>query len=153
MFTGNTGFTGDTVFTSDKSKQTTWLTGLSEQLCFESDFASLCALGFPLSLGVQLQQSCLKLSEAHWTVRSTSGGFSVSFFWPASENVKVQLKKKRKRRYRGKIKAQSATATPPKENATIEPSTSSAIDKSPQTMTPDGTWQVVRGAQRHKFPK
>ena len=28
----------------------------------EGDFASLCALGLPLSLGVQLQQSCLKLS-------------------------------------------------------------------------------------------
>ena len=53
----------------------------------DGDFASLCALGFPLSLGIQLQQSYLKLSEAHWTARSTSGGFSVSFFWPAPENT------------------------------------------------------------------
>ena len=92
------------------------------------DFASLCALGFPLSLGIQLQQSCLKLSEAHWTARSTSGGFSVSFFWPAPENVEnkseVQSKKKRrkrKRRQRDKAKAQVIATTPPKQSATTEP--------------------------------
>ena len=80
----------------------------------EGDFASLCALGLSLSLGVQLQQSYLKLSEAYWTARSTSGGFSVSFFWPTPENVIVQLKKKRKRRHMGEAKAQSVTATPQK---------------------------------------
>ena len=95
----------------------------------EGDFTTLCALGFPLSLGVQLQQSCLKLSEAHWTAKSNSGGFSVSFFWPAPENVnKVQLKmkkkRKRKRRQRGKVQAQAThvtAATPPKESTTSEP--------------------------------
>ena len=29
----------------------------------EGDFASLCALGFPLPLSLQLQQSCLRLNE------------------------------------------------------------------------------------------
>ena len=100
----------------------------------EGDFASLCALGLPLSLGVQLQQSCLKLSEAHWTARSTGGGFSVNF-WPAPENVNVLLKKKRKNRNKkGKAKAQISVsaATPPKWSTTSEPpkpSTCSAINK------------------------
>ena len=31
------------------------------------DIASLCALGFPLPLSLQLQQSCLRLNEAMWT--------------------------------------------------------------------------------------
>ena len=62
----------------------------------DGNFASLCALGFPLSLGIQLQPSCLKLSEAHWTARSTSGGFSVSFFWPAPENVENKSVKEEK---------------------------------------------------------
>ena len=46
----------------------------------EGDFALLCALGFPLSLSLQLQQSCLRLNEALWTAKSSSGGFSVSLF-------------------------------------------------------------------------
>ena len=106
----------------------------------DGDLASLCALGFPLSLGIQLQQSCLKLSEAHWTARSTSGGFSVSFFWPAPENVEnkseVQSKKKRrkrKRRQRDKAKAQVIATTPPKQSATTEPPKS----KKPTSVTPD----------------
>ena len=69
----------------------------------EGNFASLCALGFPRSLSIQLQQSCLKLSEAHWTSRSTDTGFSVSFFWPAPERVNMPvMDMKRKRRKRGK---------------------------------------------------
>ena len=65
----------------------------------EGDFASLCALGFPLPLSLQLQQSCVRLNEAMWTARSTNGGFSVNFFWPASDlKSQVQPKKKRKRR-------------------------------------------------------
>ena len=95
------------------------------------DFASLCTLGFPLSLGVQLQQSCLKLSEAQWSARSSSGGFSVSFFRTVPENMKVQpRKKKRKRRHRGKAKAQSVVATHTFESP--KPSTSSAINKPAQ---------------------
>ena len=89
--------------------------------------------GFAPSLGIQLQQSCLKLSEAHWTAKSTSGGFSVSFFWPAPENVKIgsQIqKKKRKRKKRGKAKAQKTVVTSPKLSTTTEPSKSfcSAIE-------------------------
>ena len=67
----------------------------------ESDFASLSALGLPLLFGIQLQQSCLKLSEAHWTARSTVGSLSVSFFWPASENINVLNFGRRRRRGRG----------------------------------------------------
>ena len=65
----------------------------------EGDFASLCTLGFPLPLSLQLQQICLRLNEAMWTAMFSSGGFSVSFFWPASDlKSQVQPKKRRKRR-------------------------------------------------------
>ena len=50
----------------------------------EGDFASLSELGFPLVLSLQLQQSCLRLSDAMWTAKSTNGGWA-------------QVKRKRKR--------------------------------------------------------
>ena len=40
--------------------------------------ASLSALGLPLPVCLQLQLSGLKLSEAMWTAKSSSAGFSVS---------------------------------------------------------------------------
>ena len=95
----------------------------------EGDFASLCALGSPLSLSIQLQQSCLRLSEAHWTARSTDIGFSVSLFWPAPKKVKKDAKKKRKRRRRGKARAQAVQATttsPSKQCATHRTTKTSA---------------------------
>ena len=64
----------------------------------EGDFASLCSLGFPISLSLQLQQSCLRLSDAMWTAKSTQWGFSVCFFWPAPDPVKCGSQPKRKRR-------------------------------------------------------
>ena len=43
-------------------------------IVLEGDLASLTALGFPMAVGLQLQQSCLSLSEAMWTTKSTNGG-------------------------------------------------------------------------------
>ena len=74
----------------------------------EGDFASLCALGFPLPLSLQLQQSCLRLNEAMWTARSTNGGFSVSFFWPASD-LKGQVQPKKRRRAKAKKMVSTVT--------------------------------------------
>ena len=74
-------------------------------IVLEGDSASLTALGFPMAVSLQLQQSCLSLSEAMWTAKSTNGGFSVSLFWPApAPELKsdVQVKRKRKRRRRAK---------------------------------------------------
>ena len=51
----------------------------------EGEFASLSGLGFPFSLSIQLQESCLTPSNAQWTVKSTRSGFSVSFLWPAPD--------------------------------------------------------------------
>ena len=48
----------------------------------EGDFAAICDLGLPISLSLQLQSLGLKLSEAMWTAKSSSSGFSVSQFWP-----------------------------------------------------------------------
>ena len=69
----------------------------------EGDFAQLSTLGLPLPLCIQLQISCLKLDEAMWTAKSSSGGFSVNLFWPPEEIV--QSKKRRKRRRRAKASA------------------------------------------------
>ena len=87
----------------------------------EGDFASLCALGFPLPLSLQLQQSCLRLNEAMWTAKSTSGGFSVSFFWPAPDlKSQAQPKKKRKRR-RAKASKTAPAIMKPADKLTPEP--------------------------------
>ena len=86
----------------------------------EGDFASLCALGFPLSLSLQLQQSCLRLYEAMWTAKTTSGGFSVSFFWPTSD-LKSQVQPKRRRKRRAKAKKMVSTVTEPTNKLTPEP--------------------------------
>ena len=48
----------------------------------EGDFAAISDLGFPFSLSLQLQSFGLKLSEAMWTAKSSSSGFSVSLYWP-----------------------------------------------------------------------
>ena len=48
-----------------------------------------------------------------WTAKSSSGGFSVSFFWPASDlKTLVQPKKERKRR-RAKTRKMVSTVTEP----------------------------------------
>ena len=52
-------------------------------IVLEGDFASLTALGFPMAISFQLQQSCLSLSDTMWRAKSTNGGFSVSLYWPA----------------------------------------------------------------------
>ena len=78
----------------------------------EGDFASLCALGFPLPPSLQLQQSCLRLNEAMWTAKSSSGGFSVSLFWPASD-LKTQVQPKKKRKRRAKTRKRVSTVTEP----------------------------------------
>ena len=74
----------------------------------EGYFASLSALGFPMPLSLQLQQSHLRLDAAMWTAKSSKAGFSVSFFWPvANQDVSEVkcLKKKRRRRNKRKAKA------------------------------------------------
>ena len=114
----------------------------------EGDFASLCALGFPLPLSLQLQQSCLRLNEAMWTARSTNGGFSVSFFWPASDlKSQVQPKKKRKRR-RAKAKKMVSTVTESTYKPAPEPSKLSpgAIITSGPTLAPNKATQGVKPA-------
>ena len=76
----------------------------------EGDFANLCVAGSPLSLSMQLQTSRLKLADAMWTAKSSTGGFSVSFFWPSvSSKQPVNIKvKKQKRRKREKTKAKKS---------------------------------------------
>ena len=48
----------------------------------EGPYASLCNLGMPLTVCLQLQQSGVKLAEALWTAQSSGSGFSVSLYWP-----------------------------------------------------------------------
>ena len=80
-------------------------------LLLEGDFAPLSALGFPLSLSLQLQHSCMSLADAMWTAKSTKDGFSVSFFWPVSDSAKPDAQPKRKRKRRRRAKASKVVPT------------------------------------------
>ena len=65
-------------------------------------FASLSALGFPMLLTLQLQQSDLRLNAAMWRAQSSKAGFSISFFWPVANPPDPaaglnNLKKKKRR--------------------------------------------------------
>jgi hypothetical protein len=74
----------------------------------EGYFASLSALGFPMPLTLQLQQSDLRLNAAMWRAQSSKAGFSVSFFWPVANPLDPgvkNLKKKKRRTRRRKEKA------------------------------------------------
>ena len=73
----------------------------------EGYFASLSALGLPMPLSLQLQQSDLRLNAAMWTAKSSKAGFSVSFFWPVADSGVKSLKKKKRRRKTRKAKAGS----------------------------------------------
>ena len=117
----------------------------------EGGYASLCALGLPLSLSIQLQQSCLKLCEAQWTARSSAGGFSVSLFWPsAPEKVKnvATFKKKKRRRKRGKARVQAAQPTTPSppEQCTSHESTKLNTSK---TVAPNKALQTDGSSPSH----
>ena len=56
----------------------------------EGEFAALSAMGFPTSVCLQLQESGLKVAKAMWSTKSSSAGFSVSFFChhTRSQNVR-----------------------------------------------------------------
>ena len=95
----------------------------------EGDFASLCSLGFPISLSLQLQQSCLRLSDAMWTAKSTQGGFSVSFFWPAPDPVKCDSQPKRKRRRRAKTSKVVSAVNKLNDKVNSEPPAPSHVQK------------------------
>ena len=83
------------------------------KVVLEGNFASLCALGFPLTKHpAPAALSEVPASEAYWTSRSTDTSFSVSFFWPAREKENMDIKK-RKRRKRGKARPQVVRATTP----------------------------------------
>ena len=95
----------------------------------EGDFASLVGLGFPLSLSLHLQEKSLRLSQANWTAKSTSGGFSISLFWPAPDpksQAKPRRRRTRKRRPKASIKPVPAacavarvTSNPPKPSTVV----------------------------------
>ena len=88
----------------------------------EGHFASLPALGFPLALSLQLQESCLRLTDAMWTAKSTNGGFSVCLFWPAPDlKSGVEVKRKRKRRRRRRAKANKLVTVMNKSSVTVNP--------------------------------
>ena len=78
--------------------------------------------GVSLPLSLQLQQRCLRLNEAMWTAKSTGGGFSVSFFWPASDlKSQVQPKKPEEKEKKSKGQKMVSTMTGPTYKFTPEP--------------------------------
>ena len=60
----------------------------------EGYFATICTLGFPMPLSLQLQQSDLRLNWAMWSAKSSGTGFSVSFVWPVTYPCKHFLSEK-----------------------------------------------------------
>ena len=92
----------------------------------EGEFAALSAMGFPTSVCLQLQESGLKVTEAMWSTKSSSAGFSVSFFWPALTNLSNKAsRRKRRKRHRNNnatsMKSKSSPASVPTKGATVQP--------------------------------
>ena len=92
----------------------------------EGEFAALSAMGFPTSVCLQLQESGLKVTEAMWSTKSSSAGFSVSFFWPALTNLSSKAsQRKRRKRHRNNnatsMKSKSSPASVPAKGSTVQP--------------------------------
>ena len=49
----------------------------------EREFFELYKLGIPLPAAVSLQETGLHLRDASWNLRKSSGGLSLSLFWPS----------------------------------------------------------------------
>jgi len=69
----------------------------------ESSYTELKKFGVPLPVCICMQDKGLQLECAQWTARQSSGGFSVTFFWPAPNQeikptAKPSAKKKRRKR-------------------------------------------------------
>ena len=79
-----------------------------------------------------------------WTAKSSSGGFSVSFFWPDLKS-QVQSKKKRKRRRRAKARMMVSTMIEPTDRLIPEPSkvSSEVTLTSGTTLAPNNATQEV----------
>ena len=60
----------------------------------ETNYADI---GVPFSVCVQLQERRLQLHDAQWTARNSTGGFSISFFWPALATNQLVKKNKKGR--------------------------------------------------------
>ena len=80
------------------------------------------------SLSLQLQESSLRLSQALWTAKSSKGGFSVSFFWPATDSESEAKPRRRTRKRRSKATTKvvlstcadgGATSNPPKPSTEV----------------------------------
>ena len=55
----------------------------------EGDYAELCGLGLPLPLSLQLQCLNLSLSKALWSAKAFGSGFSVSLYWPTTDDTQT----------------------------------------------------------------
>ena len=69
----------------------------------ESHYASLLDIGVPFSVCLQLQELGLQLNDAQWTARNSTGGFSISFLWPAlakNQPVKKKSQMRSKRKHK-----------------------------------------------------
>jgi len=62
----------------------------------EGNYARMTELGLPLSLAVELQSRNLCLASSLWTAHSSSGGYSVSFFWPSLPGKRRCRRRRRK---------------------------------------------------------
>ena len=89
----------------------------------EGEFFELYKLGIPLPAAVSLQETGLHLRDASWNLRKSSGGLSLSLFWPSptpdlqvtdttvpaiTKVVQGEVKRKKKRSRKARRRKQSA---------------------------------------------
>ena len=79
----------------------------------ESPYTLLQKSGIPLPVCICMQGKGLQLGDAQWTARQSTGGFSVTFFWPALnlgevdvKATKAVVKKRKKSKRRREAKTQ-----------------------------------------------
>ena len=81
----------------------------------EGQLVELADAGVPFSICLHMQQLGLALEHAQWSTRQTSGGLSISLFWPSSQasNVKeVHTKKKHERRKKAPKVTEAGASSP-----------------------------------------
>ena len=94
----------------------------------EGEFLELYKLGIPLPAAVSLQEAGLHLRDASWNLRKSSGGLSLSLFWPSPSSepqvtkstvpaitgvVQGVVKRKKKRSRKARRRRQSVCAPGP----------------------------------------
>ena len=103
----------------------------------EGSYAHLQAVGVPLPLCMHMQELGVWLNEAQWTAKQSIGGFSVSFFWPASARMPYHPPVRARRRRRRPKKNRSTGSNCKESPSCEEGSAPAASSSTAATPAPD----------------